>query len=180
VILASTFAGVGLGALAAGVAFEVRRAHSESRLAHRTEPSGPAVEREREKYRTAAALSWVGVVGGGLLTLAVPVLYVSMEQPVRPPAWSYAIGVAALGLVAGGGYELGRSQHCRLDIHAQGCDTVRDTRHLGGMLLAAGAPLLSLSLAHIIGDRPSRASRAQVQVVPTATSLAVLVRKELW
>ncbi|HEY6881591.1 MAG TPA: PEGA domain-containing protein, partial [Polyangiales bacterium] len=176
--LAAVLASLGLGAVAAGAAFEVVRADAERKLA---EPDAGADEaHQRDRFQRAQALRWLGVVGGALLSTTAPLFYLSGPAPARAPKWTYAALVAGIGLAAWGSYELARPEHCRLYVPDQGCETWRDTHGRGALALAAAAPLLSFSLTYWIGAHVERARQAQVLLAPSSTSLAVIMRKELW
>ncbi|MET0340524.1 MAG: PEGA domain-containing protein [Polyangiales bacterium] len=162
---------------ALGIATEWRAQHLEDdalRLAYRPPPADPAQATVRARkldalqsdYERARKLRWLGLGGGAVGALAASFLV----SPRVPPWWSYGLGVAGLGLVGAGAYEIAARDRCALRGEDGMCRRKRGTEARGALLLAAAAPLLTVPLAQSLGAY-FRSGSVHARAAPTRGGL---------
>lgn len=174
-IAAASLAASGTALLATGVVYEIERARSDARLA-RLE-LGPAHDKEHARYEDAATLRWLGVGGGFLLTAAVPLWRMGGVAPRTMSWWSYAAGVAGVGVAVWGGIELARHGRCALYLD-EGCYALVETKARAALLWSAAAPLLTIPLDRWIAvRRATRARAVEVRISSMRKALMLTLRR---
>jgi drug/metabolite transporter (DMT)-like permease len=149
-------AGVAGALFATGLTLQLRsQALRNDLVPHGDETFSPG---DYGKYERVAGASWLGV-GSGPLGLAAVLLATAPREHV--PWWSYALGVAGLGLVGGGIYELARAGDCGLrDDTEHTCLRTHDTEARGAILLSAALPLIALPITQLLRRRRAGADFA--------------------
>jgi hypothetical protein len=155
--IGGSMAGVGVGALAVGLAFEVRTERLENE-ASRLEVGDPRLLDKDDEYDTASSLRWIGVGGGVLTAAAVPLL---VKPRASVPWWSWAVGGAGVVAAGVGAWQLAIATQCQLPNADGTCFSEENTEGRGALLLGAAAPLVAVPLSHLLLQR-------RVEVAPSA------------